>query len=255
LKKTAIIDRVRNYAERSVHASLAPWVVCTWVDPPAERRHPVLPDGCIDIVWDGARLSVAGPDTSPSAIADQSGFAGIRFRPGAAPGFLGVGADELVNRSVALVDLWGRDADELAERLAESQSSATGVLEAGLRARANSAAQLDPIVGQMLRELTRANGGRPSVTSLARRLDVSERTLRRRCASAIGYGPKTLERILRFRRALRLIRSSVPLADVGQVCGYVDQTHMTHEFQRLAGAPPGTLFSGSHVVISSNGSA
>ena len=38
------------------------------------------------------------------------------------------------------------------------------------------------------------------------RLDVSPRTLRRHCQEAFGYGPKTLDRILRFQRFLGLAR-------------------------------------------------
>jgi AraC-like DNA-binding protein len=251
LEENGHTTRVRAYLERAVHPSLAPFVVCTWVDPATERHHPVLPDGCIDIVWDGRRLNIAGPDTQPSPIASHASFTGIRFKPGAAPGYLGVAASELVDRSVPLVELWGRSASELEERLAESPASAPRLLEDALRGRQHAA--VDPLVRQMLRELSPRDGRAPTVTSLARRLDVSERTLLRRCASAIGYGPKTLERILRFRRALRLITSKVPLVDTAQLAGYVDQTHLTHEFQRLAGAAPGQLTRSAEIVISSNG--
>ena len=37
-------------------------------------------------------------------------------------------------------------------------------------------------------------------------LGVSERQLRRRFADAVGYGPKTLARVLRFQRFLALAR-------------------------------------------------
>lgn len=253
LEENGHTHRVRTYLERGVHPSLAPFVVCTWVDPATERQHPVLPDGCIDIVWDGGRLNVAGPDTQPSPIVSQASFTGIRFKPGAAPGYLGVAASELVDRSVPLVELWGRSAEELEERLAESPSSAPRLLEDALRVR--ESAPVDPLVRRMLCELSPRDGRTPNVTSLARRLDVSERTLRRRCASAIGYGPKTLDRILRFRRALRLITAKVPLVETAHLAGYVDQTHLTHEFQRLAGAAPGQLTRSTEVVISSNGYA
>ena len=47
---------------------------------------------------------------------------GVRFRPGRAPGFLGVGAAELTDRSATLDELWGWDAIFLAERLAAAPS-------------------------------------------------------------------------------------------------------------------------------------
>src|SRR5437016_463978 len=44
------------YAERAVQPALAEHVVCTWVDHAREQRNPVLPDACIDLVWDGTQL-------------------------------------------------------------------------------------------------------------------------------------------------------------------------------------------------------
>jgi hypothetical protein len=68
----------------------------------------VLPDACIDIIWDGASVFVAGPDTGPVPIVprDSQFFAGLRFLPGRAPGFLGVPASELLDSRVTLADLW-----------------------------------------------------------------------------------------------------------------------------------------------------
>ena len=81
----------------------------------------VLPDGCIDIVWIGDELlTVAGPDTAGNVVGLSGGTltVGIRFRTGRAPGFLGVRADELTDRSVDLDDVWGREAAVIAEQLA-----------------------------------------------------------------------------------------------------------------------------------------
>jgi AraC-like DNA-binding protein len=254
LQKTAIIKRVpAHYVEHPVHPSLQDAVVCTWIDRSAEVRHPVLPDSCIDIVWNGQQLSVAGPDTGPVEVPPGPTFVGIRFKPGAAPGFLGVAASDLVDRTVSLREVWGREAAELAERLAEAaSSSAERLLEDAVRTK-HDPRHVDPLVGEMLRRLSRGHGRVAHIKSLAQRLDVSERTLRRRCISQIGYGPKTLERVLRFRRALRLMQSSVPLIDTAQLAGYVDQAHLTNEFQRLAGTPPGRMSRLSDLLISSNG--
>ena len=239
-----------SYQEQSVHATLRDLVVCTWVDRPTRSRHPVLPDACIDIVWDGHALQVAGPDTRPSPLDTQPTFVGIRFRPGAAPGLLGVPANDLVDRSVTLRDLWGPLADTLAERLASAPLDAPRLLEETVLARAAAAGlSADPLIPHVLRRLSRGEG----VDGLAERLGVSQRTLRRRCVSAVGYGPKTLERVLRFRRALGLIRARVPLVDIPSLAGYADQAHLTKEVQRLAGATPGQLRAQPDVSISSNG--
>jgi transcriptional regulator GlxA family with amidase domain len=220
------LDHVSAYQETPVHPVLDGLAVCTWIDRPSSQpRHPVLPDACIDIVWDGAGLRVAGPDTRPVAVDPQATFVGIRFRPGAAPNVLGVPASE---------------------RLAESTGQAPQVLEQAVLARA-STLQADPLIVHLLDRLSQGE----ALDDLADGLGVSERTLRRRCATAVGYGPKTLERVLRFRRALALIRGRLPLVAVAPLAGYADQAHLTNEFQRLAGATPGYLRRHPELAISS----
>ncbi|MFC7566230.1 helix-turn-helix domain-containing protein [Actinomadura namibiensis] len=61
--------------------------------------------------------------------------------------------------------------------------------------------------------------------------------MRRRAVAAFGYGPKTVQRVLRFQRALRLARAGRPLAEVAQVAGYADQAHMANEVRGLGGVP------------------
>ncbi|MER7370955.1 helix-turn-helix domain-containing protein, partial [Nonomuraea wenchangensis] len=80
-----------------------------------------------------------------------------------------------------------------------------------------------------------------SVSEVARDLGLSERQLHRRSLTAFGYAPKTLQRIVRFQRALRLARAGVPLATVAAEAGYADQAHLSHEVKRLSGVSLRTL--------------
>ena len=65
---------------------------------------------------------------------------------------------------------------------------------------------------------------------------------RRRFERAVGYGPKTLGRVLRFRRFLSLAEDhGVPLARAAAEAGYADQPHLTRECSDLAGLPPAEL--------------
>jgi AraC-like DNA-binding protein len=79
---------------------------------------------------------------------------------------------------------------------------------------------------------------------IAGRLDVSERQLRRRCQAAVGYGPATLRRVLRFRRFVSWADAGAPGADLASAAsrlGYADQAHLTRECVRLAGLTPAAL--------------
>jgi len=231
-----------SYAEWSPAPSLADRVVCTWAtsvpadEPP--RESVVLPDACMDLIWDGRALFVAGPDSGPVAVVQQPGssVAGIRFRPGAAPGFLGVPASEFRDGHVALAELWRTEAEPLEERLRAAASS-----EAARAALEEAVARTDPVdpaVGVVVRVLA-ASPRRP----IAEVVGLSERQLRRRCTAALGYGPKTLERIVRFRRFLRLAeaRPGDGLAYLAALAGYADQAHLTRECVRLAGVTPRSL--------------
>jgi transcriptional regulator GlxA family with amidase domain len=71
---------------------------------------------------------------------------------------------------------------------------------------------------------------------------VSERELQRRFIEHVGYGPKTLHRVLRFQRFLRQAASAqVDLAGAAALAGYADQAHLGRETRRLAGLTPRQL--------------
>jgi transcriptional regulator GlxA family with amidase domain len=73
---------------------------------------------------------------------------------------------------------------------------------------------------------------------------VSERHARRRFHEHVGYGPKTLQRILRMQRVLWLLSlpdSPHSLAQLSIASGYADQAHLTREMRALTGQLPTTL--------------
>lgn len=221
-----------------------------------------MPDACIDLVWDGRTLQVAGPDTRGVPIDSNAEYVGIRFRPGAAPGFLRVSSDALLDTRVDLADIWGqRAADGLISRLLEAPGRAREILEQALLERVYRAREPDDLVTAVMGELAQPFEAEAfeledaaRVSRLAVSLSVSERTLRRRCTAGLGYGPKTLERILRFRRALRLLERRYALAEAARLAGYVDQAHLTNESQRLAGLTPGVLAAAApRLAIAANG--
>ena len=160
--------------------------------------------------------------------------AGVRLHPGAAAAALGVPADELRDRRVALEDLWGRAGREAAERAGDDPVA----LAAALRARFQRAAP-DPRVVAVARRLARAPG--TPVPALAATVGLGDRQLRRRFTAAVGYGPKTFARVARFHRALALLRAGEPTAAAAFAAGYADQAHMTREMRALGGRTPVAL--------------
>lgn len=229
------------YVER---ASRLPGAV-VWsraVATPAEAVRPVLPDGCMDLLWTEGRLLVAGPDTRAyvpgGAPAD---WAGVRFFPGTAPALLGVPADELRDLRVDLADLWpAAEVRRLAARI-DAAADPVAALEEVALDRAAGTEPPDPL----LREIVAALGaGRPAAAT-AGRLGLSTRQLHRRCLAAFGYGPRTLTRVLRLQRALALASDGVPFAEVAARSGFADQPHLARDVKELAGMPLGELLARS----------
>ena len=232
-----------RYREFAPVAILRPHFRCVWsndltLDPGS--RLVVVPDGCVDLTWVDGRLLVAGPDVSAaiSTFAYPTAVIGIRFRPGAASAWLGLPLSEIVGQRIDLGVFWGQRAAEISRRIGDAPTSDAKmqVLQAAL---CPIAADLDLPGSQMEFVFDALKAGRAGsgMAAILERLDVSNRSLRRHCHEAFGYGPKTLDRILRFQRFLDLAKSqeSRGLADLAFAAGYSDQAHLTREVRRLTG--------------------
>ncbi|GIF19095.1 hypothetical protein BJ973_006140 [Actinoplanes tereljensis] len=212
------------YSER---ASSLPHVVAWWsVTGPGAGEHRILPDGCLDIIWQDGRVFVAGPDTTAQVgrpVLGSRMFA-LRFSAGTGPPVLGVPASELVDQQVPLDALWRPSS---VRPLAESADP----LAALTTAAASRWVAPDPVM-VALASATPIEG-----------CGVGPRQLLRRSNAAFGYGPKMLARIIRMQRAVGLARAGVPFATVSATTGYADQAHLAREVRAMAGVPLGALIS------------
>lgn len=81
-------------------------------------------------------------------------------------------------------------------------------------------------------------------------LDTTDRTLRRRFHAAVGYGPKTFQRIMRFQGLLALSRAFAAdqpgLTGLALASGFTDHSHMCREVLELSGRTPGVLLEGRY---------
>ena len=154
-----------------------------------------LHPGFVDIASDGAAACVQ-----------------INFTPLGARLALGLPMHALASRIVPLGDLPGTGLGELADRLADlpawpdrlalAEAWAAGRIRAGLDAQGP-----EPRAVAAAYHLLRLSGGAPRIASVAARLGWSRKRLAARFREEIGVPPKTLARILRFRKAVRLARA------------------------------------------------
>jgi AraC-like DNA-binding protein len=208
--------------------------VTLWCVQPEEPTLRVIPDGVMDLMWFHDRLVIAGPDTR-AMIADAAPGEvtwGLQFAPGVAPALLGVPASDLTDQRVELSDLVPVPGD-----LPDDPPDKLEQVFMTLWTRADP----DRSLLRRAAALDRAARDGLSVRETATAHALSERSLRRLSHTVFGYGSKTLTRIHRLQRALRLAHAGVPLSEVAAVTGFADQAHFSREAKQLTGWTPAAL--------------
>jgi AraC-like DNA-binding protein len=244
------------YAERAPSAALRPHVAAYWTvgATTAAPAHRVLPDGCMDLLFDGssgARVigamtrAIIAPPVGPGAV-----VFGVRFHPGAATPFLRVAARDLRDGGASLDEVWGSLGRSLADAVASAASDeARGhAVERVLLARLAGmpAARLDDVAEARVRGVVsaiRVSGGNISVDALAARAGVTPRTLERAFDERVGVGPKLLARVVRLQRVVAAMDRAAAWSWSGLAAelGFADQAHLIREVGELAGATPTAL--------------
>jgi AraC-like DNA-binding protein len=249
----AVRDLPPGYTEWAAPAGLRHAVACLWAqvtpDGSGSREGLVLPDACTDLIWEPGRgAHVAGPDTGPVATVMPAGtiIIGVRFRPAVGGPALGVPLSELRDQRVDLSELRRGEARRLPATLDPGTALVRALdVAAGLVADGTPDETLTWAAGLLEDSQARTE-------EVAEQIGLSERQLRRRCQHAVGYGPKTLQRVLRFRRFVAMIDAAAgpprgphdparDLATIAARAGYADQAHLTRECRTLAGLTPAAL--------------
>lgn len=166
----------------------------------------------------------------------------IRLTPIAAYTLLGLPMNELANRAVALEEVMGKDADELVERLASlpTWEARFDHLDSVLPRLISRGRPPAPSTVRAWRRLVHTSG-RLQIATLATEVGASRKHLAERFREEIGVSPKTLARVLRFRRAFQLLDyGQLSLPEIAYRCGYSDQAHLNRDFRGFAGATPTT---------------
>ena len=245
-----LAQQAGRYREYTVPRSLREHFSCIWVNRLSETGGApfvVIPDGTIDLQWVAGRWRVAGPDRDPVTEHLPAGaiVIGFRFQPGSASEWLAAPASEFCGQRVWLEDVWGRagrDADSAAMAHGPDPliDALGGVLNRWAASKPKPNAEMIAVYRAIASGVPRVRNVVPWLMS---ELGVSERTLRRRFEAAFGYGPKTLDRILRFQRYLASGRGvdAVPDALRATATGYADQSHLVRECRRLALCTPSQL--------------
>jgi AraC-like DNA-binding protein len=214
----------------------------------ADGTRLVVPDGCVDLIWGPSGAFVAGPDTGPMPVRVRAGdaFTGIRFKPGGVGDVFGVPVHALRDQRVPVADLgFSVSGGEFSTWRHVAMSGGEFSVGRHLAMSGGRLASMRAAVGARLRATAPADAAAPAIAEALRTgrtvgevawtLGFSERQLLRRSLASFGYGPKVLQRVVRFQRALKLARAGVAPAEVAVASGYADQAHLANEVKRLSG--------------------
>jgi len=203
----------------------------------------VLPDGCMDIIWDAGDSSrspapmVVGAMRSAIVVrvAGHVDVVGIRFRPAAAARLLGVPATALTDATADLGAFW-KGTHELQDADIDSRIRS---IEELLVSRAAREQAPDPLIEALVHRIESTHG-RVSISELESLSSVSPRTLTRRFAAAVGLTPKLACRVARMQAAAAMMARdpAASLSRVALTAGYYDQAHFTRDFGELASITP-----------------
>ena len=238
------------------------WYACGYA--PDRKRQTALPTGSIDLTF-----NLAGEDLWVFAdAADRVGMkfagavvhgaqsryfvldarrdihvVGVHFRPGGGAALLGVGAQELTDRHVALSDIWGARAGMLRQQLLEAPTPAAkfDLLEQEFRSRLQpQRALVHPAISFALRGMQTA----PTelrIAQLHSSTGYSPRRFTTLFTDTVGLTPKLYSRINRLRSVVERVArgGEVAWADLASEYGYYDQSHLTRDFREFSGVTPG----------------
>ncbi|XGA66755.1 helix-turn-helix transcriptional regulator [Duganella sp. BuS-21] len=223
-------------------------MACVWAAraPASPHVHRVLPDNCVDILWqDGGQPGFAvGMMSKAILVASERAVRtlAVRFKPGMAGPFLATPLNVLTDQRADIDLLWGRsDADRLTDALWTSEAperTLLALIEQELLQRLRTAATAGtPLVQRALQALD-GSAGVLRVEDLAQQLRVSRQHLAAQFRAHVGLSPKLYARICRFRRATAPLQHEPDWSGLAAECGYFDQSHLIHDFQELAGSTP-----------------
>ncbi|MDR1402471.1 MAG: AraC family transcriptional regulator [Tannerellaceae bacterium] len=243
------------YKEYQPDALLSPYIETYWISNgfTGERKsYKILPDGCVDIIFSVDKTKntfyagIAGTMTTFLNVNNQNSVQmfGIRFKPMGITAFTRVSVEEFTDRNVELTSVETLFGKSFYDTLPEKQ-----LAEEIIKHTDNYLINRLPYLYRSDRQIIRAVDliylakGQVSLSETASNVCLCQRHFERKFKCSIGVSPKTFAGIIRFKYALRYLRSHPhsDLLSVAVECGYYDHAHLIKDFKILSGDTPGKI--------------
>lgn len=222
-------EQLPNPAARDIVSCY--WEIRSLVQLQEDFHYLILPDGCIDLVFDIGAQPCSG-DALAMALDIQADtinlgrdfhYAGIRFLPGT---WL-KNPERLVGKTDMIQELASHSMPEITKKLREATKLSMKIMlleELAIACRKHEVIQVNYWLKILLTNPDRIQ----SVDDMVKFSGYSSRHLQRLMKAQTGYNPHDFLKIIRFQQSLKERSSDA----------YSDQSHYIHQFKRMTGFTP-----------------
>lgn len=248
------------YTEYQPSHLLVPYIDNYWEfkgNPDYGMRIHILPDGCTDFIFTLGEVANAveegslimqpyrsyfvGPMTKYSELvtyAESVHMFGVRFLPCGLSCFTNLPLHEFVNSRISVNEMKAVFDDTFIEKLGEQKHVADRIRVVEEYLLAYLARHYQPADSHVAMAVNMINhsGGKRSVRSLMDDVCLCQRHFERKFKHYIGFTPKEYSRIVKFKNAVELLRTttSANLLTTAVDAGYYDLAHFSKEIKSMS---------------------
>jgi AraC-like DNA-binding protein len=200
---------------------------------------PIVPDGCIYIIWKNGDIVISGLMTSAYVIniAPQDKFFGIQFKPYVLAFLVNDAVSNLNDKSIDLKSINKKlehDIRTIIENDCEPYNALNKYFETYFKD-----VLIDEILLKALAFIEQSHGNM-TVLDLVSSVEVHPKKLERLFVQYLGVSVKKFSKIVRFGEMHRVLSKEGMENLVQEVLdkGYFDQAHFNRDFKKLTGVHP-----------------
>ncbi|HZY35198.1 MAG TPA: helix-turn-helix transcriptional regulator [Mucilaginibacter sp.] len=243
-----------KYTEFTPHPALAPYIDAYWTatgDATGMRTEKILPDGCIDIIFNlgpdclsenntfllnSGQAYLIGTMTQfkETLMTPETRLLGIRFKPAAFTVFYEYPSLEKLTDTTVALD------KKLAPDIKSAANYPIAYLDHFfLKKLSKPKRSILPIISGI-----QESKGQLSVKMLAEKYFTTTRQLERAFNQQMGISPKEFINLVRYQTTFREIKNNHTQKSLLQIafeCGYYDHSHLSNEIKRYTGLAPAQL--------------
>ena len=221
------------------------WSYCTESPSLFLNTKPIIPDGCIDIIFDLSRPAtiksfVVGAMTKPITN-NKTNLWGVRFKPGMAYPFIKRPMQKLTDLMIDYYEFVGQESKCLSDQLVDQNTikNKISILNKMFTQKLSTLDAVEaPIVWAL--NLIHQTNGKCTIKEICGEIGWSRQHFNRKCLNYTGLNPKFLSQVIRIKELIKRYKSKKfhNWSELSIEGGFYDQSHMINEFKKITGLTP-----------------